>query len=405
MEKYCIVDVETTGANRQGQKITEIAIIITDGINIISEYSTLVNPERRIPTRITYLTGITNEMVSTAPKFYEIAKKVIEITEDCTFVAHNVFFDYQFVQREFSDLGYNFRRKLFCTVKNSRIAFPGLRSYSLKNLSAHFNIELKNHHRALSDTKAAYELFKKINEKIHSPLIQKKPTPSKLEEKTYKELPELGGVYYLYDGQGELLYIGKSKNIKNRVNAHFRLDMKRRKDIELKGQIAHIDYKIYPHDLVSQIVESMEIKKYRPPYNVALRRNRYRYEVVLSLGHDKYYYLHHQATRGKGVPSKSRRHSERIIVNLLNKSFGTTNSLQFKNLIPIEDYNERLKKVYRYYFYNSPNFTREISLNKSSIHFFVNDNKLTEIKYDDHVIKVKEDPDIKKIFISYFAKN
>ena len=145
MQNYCIVDVETTGANRQGQKITEIAIIKTDGEKVIEEFSTLINPERRIPIRITYLTGITNEMVQDAPKFYEVAKRIIEMTEDCVFVAHNVFFDYQFIQREFNELGFQFRKKLFCTVKNARLAFPGLKSYSLKNLSAHFKIELKNH--------------------------------------------------------------------------------------------------------------------------------------------------------------------------------------------------------------------------------------------------------------------
>ena len=97
------------------------------------------------------LTGITNEMVETAPKFYEVAKKIIELTDDSmesggkSIVAHNVFFDYQFLQREFSELGYSFRRKLFCTVKNARRAFPGLASYSLKNLTTHFNIDLKKY--------------------------------------------------------------------------------------------------------------------------------------------------------------------------------------------------------------------------------------------------------------------
>ena len=106
MKTYCVVDVETTGANRKGQKITEIAIVKTDGQKIIDQFSTLINPERNIPLRITYLTGITNEMVAEAPKFYEVAKKIVEFTEGSVFVAHNVFFDYQFLQREFSDLGF-----------------------------------------------------------------------------------------------------------------------------------------------------------------------------------------------------------------------------------------------------------------------------------------------------------
>ena len=91
MKTYCVVDVETTGANRKGQKITEIAIVKTDGQKIIDQFSTLINPERNIPLRITYLTGITNEMVAEAPKFYEVAKKIVEFTEGSVFVAHNVF--------------------------------------------------------------------------------------------------------------------------------------------------------------------------------------------------------------------------------------------------------------------------------------------------------------------------
>ncbi len=404
MDKYCIVDVETTGANRQGQKITEIAIIITDGVRIIEEFSTLINPERRIPIRITYLTGITNEMAATAPKFYEVAKKIIELSEGCIFVAHNVFFDYQFLQREFSELGYVFRRKLFCTVKNARRAFPGLPSYSLKNLTKHFNIELRNHHRALSDTKAAYELFLKIQTQIDEPLYQQKATPAKLEEKIYENLPEDTGVYYLYDEQGELLYIGKSTNIKNRIKSHFRLDLKRKKDIELKGQIAHIDFKIYPHDLVAKIMESMEVKKFRPPFNVALKRTRYRYEVKLTIDHNGHYYFHHQATQGGAIASKSKRHSERIINGLMERAFSDKNHLIWKKTLPKTDYNKRLKKVYDYYFYPEEDFTRKIDLSSYPIFFHVTEGKLASITYQDKELKIKEDPDIKKIFIGYFAK-
>ena len=404
MQKYCVVDVETTGANRQGQKVTEIAIIITDGINVLEEFSSLINPERRIPIRITYLTGITNEMVADAPKFYEIAKKIITLTEDCIFVAHNVFFDYQFLQREFSELGYSFRRKLFCTVKNARLAFPGLPSYSLKNLTKHFNIELKNHHRALSDTRAAYDLFLKIQSQIDGPLIQQKPTPAKLEDKIYANLPESTGVYYLYDQSGELLYVGKSTNIKNRIKSHFRLDLKRKRDIELKGQIAHIDYKLYPHDLVAKIMESMEIKKHRPPFNVALKRNRYRYEVKISLDHEGYIYFHHQASQGKAIPSKSKRHSERVINSLNEKAFGKGSHLIWKKTLPKDDYNKRLKKVYDFYFYNEENFTRTINSGSIKINFTVKNGKLSLITYKDHEIKIKEDFDIKKIFLSYFSK-
>ena len=81
---YSVVDIETTGNGYKGQKITEISIFLFDGQNVIDEFTSLVNPEQRIPYFISNLTGITEAMVSTAPKFYEIAKKVVEITKDWT---------------------------------------------------------------------------------------------------------------------------------------------------------------------------------------------------------------------------------------------------------------------------------------------------------------------------------
>ena len=401
MQNYCIVDVETTGANKHGQKITEIAIIKTDGRKIIEEFSTLINPERIIPMRISYLTGITNEMVKNSPKFYQIAKKVIEITEGCIFVAHNVFFDYQFLQREFSDLGFQFRRQLFCTVKNARLAFQGLPSYSLKNLTTHFKIELKNHHRAMSDTKATFELFKIINQQNTQKYFQLGPTPSKLEDEKYQHLPEKCGVYYFYNEKNELLYVGKSTNIKKRIKSHFRLDLKRKKDIELKGQIAHIDYKTYPHDIVAKIIESMEIKKYRPPFNTALKRNRYQYQVILKKELNERYQLHHQTIQfsDKGIKSKSRKHSDRIISSLLSKAFGDANYLLWEKILPIQNYNDRLEKVFNYYFYPSENFIKKLETPNGPILFKVQDNELNEIKYNDSIFKITEDPDIKKIFL------
>ena len=129
--KFAIIDVETTGMGVQGNRITEIAILVHDGTKVIDEFHSLVNPETAIPFAITRLTGINDQMVAHAPKFYEIAKDVIEITNDCVFVAHNVNFDYNVIHKEFADLGFPFRRKKLCTVRLSRKLIPGLPSYSL----------------------------------------------------------------------------------------------------------------------------------------------------------------------------------------------------------------------------------------------------------------------------------
>ena len=147
--KYAIVDIETTGGMYLRDKITEIAIIVTDGDKIIEEYQSLINPERSIPYHITNITGIDDNMVADAPKFYEVAKTVVEKLEGCIFVAHNVNFDYNFIKEEFKSLGFPFNKKKLCTVKLCRSTLPGLSSYGLDNLVHHFDIAVSYTHLTL----------------------------------------------------------------------------------------------------------------------------------------------------------------------------------------------------------------------------------------------------------------
>ena len=161
---YAVVDIETTGGRQSGNAITEVAVVkVLDG-EIIGEWSSLVNPQRRIPTYITHLTGIDNAMVSSAPLFADIADELDAQLEGCIFVAHNVGFDYGFIKAAYTALNRPFQRPKFCTVRNARKAFPGLKSYSLGNLCEHFDIDLDNHHRALDDAKATATLLSLIQE-------------------------------------------------------------------------------------------------------------------------------------------------------------------------------------------------------------------------------------------------
>lgn len=157
---FTIIDIETTGNFYKFGKITEIAIISFDGNNITDVFQTLINPEIDIPYSITKLTGITNSMVAQAPRFYEVARKVVEITAGKTFVAHNVGFDYNFIREEFARLGYDFSRKKLCTVRLSRKLLPGHASYSLGNICKDLGIDNAARHRALGDAMATTELFK-----------------------------------------------------------------------------------------------------------------------------------------------------------------------------------------------------------------------------------------------------
>ena len=224
---YAITDLETTGGSISKSKITEFSIFLTDGEKIIDEFTSLVDPERPIPYFISQLTGINDEMVEDAPKFYELAKQVLEFIGDAVFVAHNVGFDYNVLRSEYKSLGFEFRMEYLCTVKSSRQIIPGHASYSLGKLTNELGISLVGRHRARGDALATVELFHLLYEKdqeklsgyIQSDLIPQHLHPG-LDFDAIAEIPKLTGIYKFYDQENRLIYIGKSNNIRSRVQQH-----------------------------------------------------------------------------------------------------------------------------------------------------------------------------------------
>ena len=164
-QDYVVVDVETTGGNAQWNRVTEIGAVRVRNGEIIEEWSSLINPQRRIPGNIVSLTGITDDMVADAPLFADVADEFREFLDKAVFVAHRAKFDYSFIKSEYERIGEELRCPTLCTVAESRRHFPGLPSYSLANLSTHFEISLESHHRALCDARATAEILIKINEK------------------------------------------------------------------------------------------------------------------------------------------------------------------------------------------------------------------------------------------------
>jgi DNA polymerase-3 subunit epsilon len=156
---FVIIDIETTGNNSKYCYITELAVYQHNGKKVTKIYSTLINPGIDIPYYITKLTGIDNEMVKNAPKFYEVAKDIIDLTSGRVFVAHNVKFDYAFIKEEFNRLGYHFNRKTLCTVQLAKKLLPGHNSYSLGKLCSDLGIEINGRHRASGDALATVKLF------------------------------------------------------------------------------------------------------------------------------------------------------------------------------------------------------------------------------------------------------
>ncbi|MDX1943124.1 MAG: exonuclease domain-containing protein [Saprospiraceae bacterium] len=284
--RYAIVDIETTGGKAIRDKITEIAVVLHDGQQIIETYETLINPETYIPYGITQLTGITQEMVQDAPKFYEIAKDIVKLTEGAIFVAHNVRFDYGFLREEFLRLGYTFSRKQLCTVRLSRVAFPGLHSYSLGNLIQHFGIRTDARHRALADALATTELLEMILQQQESADqikqfvnlgIKESRLPQSFDIEKIHALPEECGVYYFHDQEGNVVYVGKSINIRKRVADHFADPTE--KGRKLQQHVYDISYEITGSELVALLLESYEIKRLLPPINRMQRVQQFPYAI------------------------------------------------------------------------------------------------------------------------------
>ena len=280
---YAIVDIETTGGSPKNSKITEIAVYKHNGKEVIDEFITLVNPEVTIPPFIVQLTGISDHMVKEAPKFYEIAKKIVEFTEDCVFVAHNVAFDYGILRAEFRSLGYDYRRPHLCTVRASRYVLPGHDSYSLGKLSRALGIELIGRHRAGGDAFATAKLFTLLIEKDANELstfIQKELNPKKLhpnlDVNVLDEIPNKIGVYKFYNDANQLIYIGKSIHIKKRIDQHLG-NHKTKKAIQMQQEIARIEYELTGSELIALLKESELIKYHSPIYNRSLRRNSFPY--------------------------------------------------------------------------------------------------------------------------------
>jgi DNA polymerase III subunit epsilon len=284
---YAIIDIETTGGSARIEKITEIAIYLHDGNQITGEFVSLVNPERNIPYFITNLTGITNEMVEDAPRFFEIAKTIVELTEGRTFVAHNARFDYSFIRQEFKSLGFNYKKNILDTVALSRKLLPGHRSYSLGNICKDLRISINGRHRAAGDALATVKLFETLLAKDRElsgskSVLLKNTKVSKLNPKLdiskIDSIPDEPGIYYFYNENGDLIYIGKSSNLQQRISTHLSNNTTNR-SMEMRDLIADIDWETTGSELIALLKESFEIKDNKPVYNRAQRSTGFQWGI------------------------------------------------------------------------------------------------------------------------------
>lgn len=283
---YAILDIETTGGKYDEEGITEIAIYRHDGESVKDQFSSLVNPQIEIQPFVQKLTGISTKMLQNAPKFYQIAKRIVHITEDCVIVAHNASFDYRILQTEFRRLGFIFERKSLCTVKLSKVLLPDQPAYNLGKLIRSLGIPFSDQHRARGDAIVTVKLFELLLEKdIHKNILKahiSSKHPNKIPPKFLEvidELPSEMGIYYIRNSKNEIIYIGKSNNIKKRILNHLTTNSKKANSIQ--KEIHSVNYSLVGDELITLLKEQNEIKSNDPKLNRANKFQSYQMGIRL----------------------------------------------------------------------------------------------------------------------------
>lgn len=277
---FAIVDIETTGGWAGANGITEIAIVLFDGKNIEGQYHTLLNPGVQIPRYITALTGITNEMVYGAPKFEDVAANIFNLLQGKIFVAHNVNFDYSFLKYHLQLHGFELNTKKLCTARLSRKVFPGYIKYGLGSICRELDILITNRHRAFGDANATVELLSKIlqaDSKGHVMNMLKGKSkeqylPPNLPVEQIDQLPYYPGVYYFHDQKGKIIYVGKARNLQQRVKSHFSNNDKSRRKQEFLRIICRVSHQVCGDEITALILECAEIRRLWPEHNRSLKR-------------------------------------------------------------------------------------------------------------------------------------
>jgi len=279
---YSIIDIESNGAGYRKESIIDIAIYRYDGQKIVDQFISLVNPESDITPFVQKLTNITPKMVKTAPKFHEIAKRVVEITANTTLVGHNIDFDYRMLRQSFTRLGYEFKINTLDTIPLAKKLIPDEVSYSLGKLVKSLGIPLTNHHRADGDARATLELFKLlISKDTENEIIQKQHEESNA--KTYinkikqltQDLPNEKGFVYFQDEAGRIIFSDHVQDINKFSKKVFNSKSKKWEDIQ-QG-VEQINFELTGTDIIAKLILNSKGLKKRDtlPFGLFCRNNKY----------------------------------------------------------------------------------------------------------------------------------
>jgi DNA polymerase-3 subunit epsilon len=275
------VDIETTGSHFERDRITEVGIkSLIDGQ--VDVWESLINPQAFIPQNIQSLTGIRPEMVSQQPPFAELATEIARELEGKIFVAHNARFDYGFLKASFKRVGIDFKPKVLCTVKLSRLLFPQQARHNLDTIISAHGLQISSRHRALGDADLLLQFWQVCEAKLGrealkaavNQLIGDASLPPNIDKALVDSIPEKPGCYIFYGENKVPLYIGKSISLRSRVMGHFQGALTLRKEMKLSLQIRDIDWIETSGELGALILESRLIKERMPTMNIKLRRSK-----------------------------------------------------------------------------------------------------------------------------------
>lgn len=357
---YAILDIETTGGKYDEEGITEIAIYRFDGNDVVDKFVSLVNPERDIQPFVVQLTGITPKMVRRAPKFHQIAKRIVEITEGCTLVAHNANFDSRILTTEFKRLGYTFSKKTLCTVELSKELIPDQLSYKLGKLCRSLGIPISSRHRAEGDAYATVQLFQLLMAKDEEKNIIKSSirtdnnralAPKLL--RILDEIPNETGVFYILNNSREILYIGRSTNLKKAVNQLLLRTSRSAK--AMQKELVSITYERTGTELIAELKQKHEMELNRPKFNFTSKK---RFPKV-QFNHENFMII----DKGRSVSEKTviLINEERIVGYCYTElSYQITHTEVLKNLISPLENSFRNRFLVKKYLNSQANTIKEI---------------------------------------------
>ncbi len=293
---FIVTDIETTGLSPEKDRITEVACVVVQGGEIVAEHQSLVNPERSIPLGIQQMNGISNVMAFAAPKGGDIFPEIRRwLPDGGIFVAHNVTFDFNFLQNSFhrhTVAGMEHDR--LCTARLARRILPARKSWALHHLAAYFGIRIRGRHRALGDATATarvlIEMLDILQEEYACETVEdvltvqyrtmgafgkEMPKNVRALEPLLSAMPAVPGVYRMIDARGTVLYIGKAKSLRDRVGSYFRRGAAHTSKIaEMVGRVRTIEIEQTGSELGALLLESRLIKEYQPKYNTMQKRYR-----------------------------------------------------------------------------------------------------------------------------------